>query len=199
MSPIVSAMLQIVTKLFETKLRYFCLLKYKRLVMIDYTELYKTYQPKLNKMFSNQIKDKDYVEDLTQETLLKVHKYLDKGGEVRYSLSTFIYSVAFNTLKNYYRSQSHLPQLFFSAELSDNPWTVSFDSPENMAIAEETNQKYAKALEGMQPQWIEAYTLKETDGLTLKQIAIQLDIPEGTAKSRYYRAKEFVTSKVKEV
>jgi len=167
--------------------------------MIDYTDLYKTYLPKLNKMFSNHIKDKDYVEDLSQETLLKVHRYLDKGGEIRHAVSTFVYSVANNTLKNYYRSQDSSPQLINAAELYDNERTELLDSPENILIAEEIKQVHDKTLDGMKEQWIEVYTLKEMDGLTHKEIAVQLDIPESTVKTRYYSAKEFLTGKIKEV
>jgi len=158
-----------------------------------YEQIYKTYQPKLKTLFNKQLLDKDQTEDLVQETLLKVWNKLDTYND-KYSMSTWIYTIAFNTLKNYYSSiRTHVT---YSAEIRDNDHTLSYDSPENILIAAEKEQDYINSVESLDDNFLQVYILKEVEGLSYKDISSQLNIPEGTVKSRLKRSRDYIKKEV---
>ena len=160
---------------------------------IDYNKIYKDFQPKLKTLVARQIKDKDYVEDLVQEVLLKVHRKLDTYDS-QYSLSTWIYTIAFNTIKNYYKSLKD--NISYSAEIYDNDHTELLIDPADVLIAAETSDKINTSLSKMGDTFIDTYVMKEVDGMSVKDISTQLNIPEGTVKSRLKRARDYIKKEI---
>lgn len=157
--------------------------------MLDYNDIYKTYHPKLKVLFNKQVNDKDYIDDLIQETLIKVWKNLDSYND-KYSLSTWIYTIAFNTLKNYFKAlKDHVS---YSAEVYDNEYTVDLDDPQDILIAEEKEKQYLATLDQLDNNFLDVYIMKEVDQLSYKDISTQLGIPEGTVKSRLNRARDYI-------
>lgn len=157
--------------------------------MLDYNTIYSTYYSKLLVLFKKQIKDKDEAEDLVQDTLLKIHENLSSYDD-KYALATWVYSIAFNTLKNYYRKQKDFIQ--YSPEVYDNESTLSYTDPADILSAEETEASYLSALSDMDEKYLEVYAMKEVDGMSYKDIASALNVPEGTVKSRLNRARDFI-------
>lgn len=156
---------------------------------LTYEEIYKNFKDKLCLTISRKIKDKDEVEDLVQETLLKVYLNMDKYDD-KYSISTWVYTIAFNVIHDYHRSLSK-PQPFTTAEeLYDN--TTSVDSPENILIAEQTKETINKTMDKLPAELKEVFQLKEVDGLKVKDVAKNLGIPENTVKTRVKRARDTV-------
>lgn len=160
---------------------------------IDYNNIYNTYHPKLKTLVSKKIKDQGYVEDLVQEILLKVHRKLDTY-DPKYSLSTWIYSIAFNTIKNYYKALKD--NISYSAEVYDNDHTELLDDPESVMIAAEIEGKYLKSLSQLDDKFLDVYIMKEVDSMSDKDISTQLDVPLGTVKSRLNRAREYIKKEV---
>lgn len=160
---------------------------------IDYNNLYITYQPKLKTRISNQIKDKDFVDDLVQEVLLKAHRKLDTYDS-KYAISTWLYTISDNTVKNYYKSLKD--NVSYSAEIYDNEHTELLDDPESMMIAAEKEDKYFKSLSALGDIYLEAYTMREVEGMSMDAIATKLGIPENTVKSRLKRARDYIKKEV---
>lgn len=160
---------------------------------LNYQDIYKEYQPKLRTLVSKKIKDKDYTDDLVQEILLKVYKNLDSYNP-QYQLSTWIYTIAFNTLKNYYKSLRD--NLTYAAEIYDNEHTELLDNPEGIMIAAETEAKFIKSLTALGENFVQMYMLKEVEGLSVKEIAAKHSIPEGTVKSRLKRARDYIKKEI---
>lgn len=161
--------------------------------MLDYNNIYNTYSPKLKVLFNKQVKDKDYVDDLVQDTLIKVWENIDKYDET-YQLSTWIYTIAFNTLKNYYKSEKN--HITYVPEVLDNDRTECFDNPQDILIAGETEKSFSDAINKLNESFLSVYVMKEVDGMSQKDIAAQLNIPLGTVKSRLKRARDYVKSQV---
>lgn len=160
---------------------------------IDYTNLYNTYQPKLKVLVNKQINDKDYVEDLVQEILLKVYSKLGTY-DPKHKISTWIYTIAFNTIKDYYKSLKDT--VSYSAELYDNEYTESLDNPESIILAAETEDKFNKSVSSLSKVYLDTYVMKEVDGMSIKDISSQLDIPEGTVKSRLKTARDYIKKEI---
>lgn len=160
---------------------------------INYNNLYLTYQPKLKTLISKQIKDQDYVEDLVQEVLLKVYRKLDTYND-KYSPSTWIYTIAFNTIKNYYKSLKD--NITYAAEVYDNEHTELLADPESIMIAAETEDKYKLSLSQLDKIYLDTYIMREVDGMSIKDISSQLDVAEGTVKSRLNRAREYIKKNI---
>lgn len=160
---------------------------------IDYTEIYNTYKPKLKVLFNKQVKDKDEVEDLIQEVMIKVLNNLEAFDDT-HQFSTWIYSIAFNTLKNYYRDSKHF--VTYSKEIYDNEHTLSLDNPESIMISNEIEDNYFSLLNDLDQKYLDVYLFREVDSLSYKDIADKLDISVGSVKSRLHRAREYINDKL---
>ena len=157
----------------------------------EFKELYETYYPKLKTLFSKKIKDEQEVEDLIQDTMLRVHLKYDTYNS-KYAMSTWLYAVANSVMNNHFRTRSRQPALSYAKELYDNIHTESFDSPENILISNEVTDIINKTLSKLSKEYLEAYQLKEVEGLSLKDISEQLDVPINTVKSRVKRARDSI-------
>ena len=162
--------------------------------MTDQTfeQIYKDYLPQLTKRFSLKIKDKQEVEDLVQDTMLRVSNNLSTYDSSKAVMSTWLYTIADNTLANYFRDNSRQPQLIQTDVLYDTVHTHTYDSPENMLIADQDVMAINKAAQELNDVYYTVYQLKEVEGLSLQQISDQLDIPINTVKSRHKRAKDYI-------
>lgn len=158
---------------------------------MDYNLIYKTYKPKLIKLFSSKVSDLDTAEDLAQDTLLRVYEKLSTYDS-KYAISTWIYSIAFNILSDHYRSKTRSPDISLVPELFDNEHTESQESPENLLSASEQQQKVIKAMEKLNKDSLESYVLKDISGMSYEDISIQLSKPINTIKSRVKRARDAI-------
>ena len=168
--------------------------------MTDQTfeQIYNVYSPKLKVKFSKRISDKQEVEDLVQDTMIKVSKNLPSYDSSKAAVSTWLYKIADNTLNNYFRDNSRQPSLIHTAMLHDNDATTTYDSPENMLIAEQNIEAINKAGRELNSKYCDIVRLKEVEGLSLQQISDQLDIPINTVKSRHKRGMDYLKKKALE-
>lgn len=157
----------------------------------EYEDLYKTYYPKLKTLFSKKLSDEQEVEDLIQDTMLRVYEKLDTYDS-KYAMSTWLYTVAYSVLYRHFRDNASKPNLSFSKEIYDNEHTESFDSPENILIAEQQQQTINKTLTALTPEYLQVYQLKDIEGKSLNAIATELSIPVNTVKSRLKRARDTI-------
>jgi len=161
-----------------------------------FDQIYTEYSPKLKVKFSKKIRDEQEVEDLVQDTMILISKGLPSYDSSTAALSTWLYTVANNCMINHFKTRSRRPVLTTVPELHDNEYTESFDSPDNILSAEETLATINKAATRMNPDFADVYTLREIEGYSTKETALKLGITEGTVKTRYKRAKDYIKEKV---
>ena len=161
-----------------------------------FEQIFKEFSPKLKVMFSKQIRDEQIVEELVQDTMLKVHTNLHSFDSSIAALSTWLYTIARNVMINHFKSNSRHPQLTSRDTFHD---IEHYDSPENILIAEQTTALINKASSSINPAFLEVFTLKDFDGLSHKQIADKLDVPLSTVRSRHKRAKDTLKSNLTDV
>jgi len=142
-------------------------------------------------------------EDLAQDALLKSLKALP-GFRGESQVSTCIYRIAVNTWKNRVRSEKRRglwnrvsPRLFAGEDHGEEREPAAADPPLDTGLeAEEKEAVVQKALLRLDEESRAVVVLREIEGQSYEQIAAALQIPEGTVKSRLYRAREALRAKL---
>lgn len=159
--------------------------------MLDYDRLYQEYHPKLLKFFSTKLKDTDYAEDLVQETLLSLWQNKDQYDD-DFQLSTWIYTIALNKLKNYSREQSYRNNISYQETVYDNDHTEELSNPEDILSVEQQTNTYKQMLEEFKTNHLEPYYLYEIEEMKYKDIAEELNLTTATVGKRIQRARQYI-------
>ena len=140
------------------------------------------------------------VPDVVQESFIKAYRALGsfRGESAFY---TWLYRVAVNTAKNYLVAQGRRPPSSdVDAEDAESYETGSalkeISNPENLMLSDELKRVVFGAIEALPEDLKMAITLRELDGLSYEEIASIMDCPVGTVRSRIFRAREFIDSKI---
>jgi RNA polymerase sigma-70 factor (ECF subfamily) len=79
------------------------------------------------------------------------------------------------------------------AELYDNADSLrSNASPENLLLSDEVKAVIYKTIDGLPDDLKTAITLREIEGMSYEEIAVIMDCPVGTVRSRIFRAREAI-------
>ena len=124
------------------------------------------------------------VEDVTSEVFYKVYKSLGRYRP-EHALSTWLYRITINAAldrKRRTRHESRMEEL--SPTLADGR-----PSLESQASDLERSRLLQEALERIPGHYRSPLVLAHLEGMPLEEIARVLDLPEGTVKSRLFRAR----------
>ena len=159
------------------------------------------YQGRIGALVSRYVKDPGEVEDVTQEAFIKAYRALDKfrGDSAFY---TWLYRIASNAAKNHLVARGRRPgadTTIEDAETFEQSALISESStPEAVAMSEELAQVVAEAMDALPEELRAALTLREFEGLSYDDIAVVLECPVGTVRSRIFRARESIDDRVRE-
>jgi RNA polymerase sigma-70 factor (ECF subfamily) len=161
------------------------------------------YQHKIVKLISRYVRDPDESLDVAQETFIKAYRALAnfRGESAFY---TWLYRIAINTAKNHLVSLGRRPPDtdIDAADAVQLDMESSFalrenDTPEHMALKDEIEHTIFRAIEDLPEDLRTAITLRELDGLSYEEIAEAMNCPIGTVRSRIFRAREAIDTKLK--
>ena len=135
--------------------------------------------------------------DVTQEAFIKAYRALPnfRGDSAFY---TWLYRIAVNTAKNYLAVQANrrLPEvdqdLSEMEQIDGGTALKELDTPENLLLTQEIQDTIVRAIENLPEDLRTAITLRELDGLSYEEIAVAMDCPIGTVRSRIFRAREAI-------
>ncbi|MFB6434557.1 MAG: RNA polymerase sigma factor RpoE [Candidatus Malihini olakiniferum] len=157
------------------------------------------YQQKVANLVSRYVPPGD-VPDVVQESFIKAYRALAsfRGDSAFY---TWLYRISVNTAKNYLVSQGRRPPSSdVDANDAENYETASalkeISNPENLMLSEELRSIVFRTIESLPENLRMAITLRELDGLSYEEIAAIMDCPVGTVRSRIFRAREAIDTKV---
>ena len=159
------------------------------------------YQGRIAALVSRYVSDPSEVEDVTQEAFIKAYRAIDKfrGDSAFYTL---LYRIAANAAKNYLVSRRRRPSAdatLEDAEVGQQAELLAdVGTPEAVAMGEELAAVVEDALAGLPEELQAALTLRELEGLSYDDIAVALDCPVGTVRSRIFRAREAIDERVKQ-
>jgi RNA polymerase sigma-70 factor (ECF subfamily) len=163
--------------------------------------LVKKYQHKVMSLISRYVKQQGDVADVAQEAFIKAYRALPKfrGDSAFY---TWLYRIAVNTAKNYLVAQGRKPPASDvdaeDAEYFEGAGALKDSAtPERQLLTDEIQTVVLKAIEELPDDLRRAITLREIDGLGYEEIAIEMDCPIGTVRSRIFRAREAIDSQLR--
>jgi len=132
------------------------------------------------------------VDDLTQEAFLKAYRNIGnfRGDS---SLYTWAYRIAHNVCLDAMRRRKFRGQFifdWFKQPDSDH----DFPDPSGSDVAEDRNTRYwiDKALAKLPEDFRSVIVFREIQDLSYDEISKILDIPEGTVKSRLFKARKMM-------
>lgn len=158
------------------------------------------YQQRIAKLIGRYVQEPSDVLDVAQETFLKAYRAIPRfrGDSAFY---TWIYRIAINTAKNHLAAQARRPQesgidATDAEQLVGAPDLKEYGTPEGLALTEEIQQTVIAAIEALPEDLKVAITLRELEGLSYEDIAIAMDCPIGTVRSRIFRAREAINERL---
>lgn len=159
------------------------------------------YQHKIVSLISRYVSDHAEALDVAQEAFIKAYKAIGRfrGDSAFY---TWMYRIAINTAKNHLVSQSRRPpssdvdaqdaeQFQVDTRLKDR------SSPEHELLKEEIENTIHDAISSLPDDLRVAITLREMEGMSYEDIAVTMDCPIGTVRSRIFRAREAIDGRLR--
>lgn len=107
-----------------------------------------------------------------------------------------------NTAKNYLVSQGRKPPAS-DVDADDADYYEGAGalrdsaSPESLLLTDEIRDVVMRTIEALPEDLRRAITLREIEGLGYEEIAIEMDCPIGTVRSRIFRAREAIDAQLK--
>ena len=161
-----------------------------------FKEIVSRYAPMVYATCVRVLGDPHEAEDVAQEAFVKAYRALGsfRGDSAFY---TWLYRIAVNTARNSIASRQRRP-LDYEAELSESEQNnvaarlKHDDTPEATVLSEEIRQTVNSAIEHLPEDLRTAIVLREIEGLSYEEIAVAMDCPVGTVRSRLFRARRIL-------
>jgi RNA polymerase sigma-70 factor (ECF subfamily) len=136
-------------------------------------------------------------EELSQEIFLKLFENLHRydGG---FPLVAWILSVSRNLCIDRYRRRKREKSFRFLSDDAVTALLKSEDDPSSVALKKERTQLLFSALSEIPEDLAEILILRDLNGLAYDEIGKALELPDGTVKSRLFRARAEVARKIRE-
>jgi len=136
-------------------------------------------------------------EELSQEVFLKIFENLHRY-DGSFPLIAWIVSLARNLCIDRYRRLKREKSFRFVQDDAVAPMLTSGDDPAAQAIQKERTKMLFAAIAEIPDDLAEILILRDLDGLAYEEIGQALQLPDGTVKSRLFRARAEVAKKIRE-
>ncbi|TAH13338.1 MAG: RNA polymerase sigma factor RpoE [Curvibacter sp.] len=162
------------------------------------------YQRRIQRLVGRMVRDVDLVEDIAQETFIRAYRALHQfRGDAQFY--TWLYRIAVNTAKKFLMELKRNPTMsesfLISAEEDETSGPkyepITEETPESELAAKEIAGVVNDAMDALPEELRQAVTLREIEGLSYEEIALAMDCPIGTVRSRIFRAREAISARVK--
>ena len=158
-----------------------------------FEELYHRFARRLKGFFFLQLGgDEELAADATHDVFLRAYEARNRYQEGK-SVSTWLFTIAYNICRNHYRSNAYETQL--SATLDAEP--ISDEQIEVQLDAAALDNALAQVLSELPPPLHQLFSLHYQEELTIPQVAEIVGIPEGTVKSRLHKTMNIIRKKLK--
>ena len=136
-------------------------------------------------------------EELAQEIFLKIFENLHRY-DGSFPLTAWIVSLSRNLCIDRYRRRKREKSFRFVTDDAVAPMLRSKDDPAADALKNERTKILFSALAEIPEDLAEILVLRDLDGLAYEEIGLALELPDGTVKSRLFRARTEVARKIRE-
>ena len=160
------------------------------------------YHHKVIRLVSRLVHDAAEVEDVAQDAFIKAYRAMAnfRGESAFY---TWLYRIAVNTAKRHLADQSRTAAETIDANPEDAELFEEasglrdMNTPESILMSREIAQTVSAAMDKLPEDLRTAITLREMDGLSYEDIAVMMNCPVGTVRSRIFRAREAIAVQLK--
>lgn len=139
--------------------------------------------------------------DVAQEAFIRAFKAIDNfRGES--SFYTWLYRIVINSAKSFLESNH---KLRYTVDIDDPEFDphqdvqgnlVSHESPDSLIESEELSHVINQALDELPEDLRRAIVLREVEGMSYEDIALIMNTPLGTVRSRIFRARQFIEERM---
>ena len=160
------------------------------------------YQRKIMRLLSRMIRDPGEIEDVAQEAFIKAYRALPQfRGESAFY--TWLYRIAINTARNWLAQNNRRPSTPSAQENEDGE---TFDATDNLTDSSNPESEMAsrqiadtvnKAMNDLPEDLRNAIVMREIDGMSYEDIAESMNCPIGTVRSRIFRAREAIATRLR--
>jgi RNA polymerase sigma-70 factor (ECF subfamily) len=160
------------------------------------------YQRKLGRLISRFVRDPAEAEDVTQDAFIKAYRALP-GFRGESAFYTWLYRIGINTAKNHLLSNKRRAPTSTSLDAEESESFVEsshfreVNTPENELMSKQVVGVVQASLQQLPEDLRSALTLREIEGLSYEEIAIVMNCPIGTVRSRIFRAREAVAENLR--
>ena len=159
------------------------------------------YQHKVASLVSRYVRNQSDVPDIVQEAFIKAYRALPnfRGDSAFY---TWLYRIAVNCAKNHLVATGRKPPgsdiEIEDAEIYDSGEALRENaSPEKLLLTNEIKKVVFSTIEQLPEDLRTAINLRELEGLSYEEIAVIMECPVGTVRSRIFRARDAVDKKIR--
>ena len=143
-----------------------------------FQEIYEDYYSKILSYIGAKVNDSCVAEDLTSDVFFKCYKNIDRYDPSKAAISTWIFTITNNTLKNYYRDRKQTASLD-NMEGFEIPYEDDFDQAMRL---EEIRQYLDEALSQLDETKRRILLMRYYDEMPTKDIAEELGMTPGNVR-----------------
>ena len=154
--------------------------------LLAFNTLYKEYSGRLYRFALGYLKSKDEAEELVQEVFTIIwEKRKDLKKEL--SFKSFLFTIAFNIIKRHFRTKGYLAD-YLKSEMGDN-----LDMQTSQKITYDSLYQFITDLVNqLPPRRKEIFIKSRFNGLTIKEIAEEMNISHKTVENQLTDALKFI-------
>lgn len=160
------------------------------------------YQSRVVKLAMRYTRNHSDAEDVSQETFIKAFRGL-RHFRFECAFYTWLHRIAINSAKDVLVARAR-DRAIIRAEMPGGEDAGGFPSrlqeletPEGLTVNEDIRGMVNATLQALPETHRTAIMLREIDGLSYEAIAATMDIPIGTVRSRVFRAREVIDSRLR--
>ncbi|MEY4643362.1 MAG: hypothetical protein RLZZ596_193 [Pseudomonadota bacterium] len=163
------------------------------------------YQRRIERLIARMVRDHALVEDIAQETFLRAYRALYQyRGDAQFY--TWLYRIAINTAKKFLLERKRDPLTMLVSQENDDEKDETFrhqnepiseETPDSILAARQIAAAVEAGLAALPEDLRQAVTLREIEGLSYEEIATLMNSPIGTVRSRIFRAREAISSRLR--
>jgi RNA polymerase sigma-70 factor (ECF subfamily) len=161
----------------------------------------KYYSP-IFKLINRMIRNREEVEDLTQEAFIKAFTSLVSFNE-EYSFSTWLYKIATNNAIDHVRKRK-LQTFSIDKPIESEESDYSFElpdtelEPDQELIAAQRKKMLNDAMDSLPAKYRQVILMRHVDEKEYQEIAKTLKLPLGTVKAHIFRARELLYKQLRD-
>ena len=167
-----------------------------------YKRLMDKYRQLIYNLIFRMIRNKEDVQDLTQEAFIKAFNSLDKFDK-QFSFSTWLFKIATNNCIDYLRKKK-LSTFSIDKDISNDDDDYQFEIPDNERIPDknlldkERKKILEEAIESLPNKYKSVILLRHREEKDYEEIAKKLKLPLGTVKAHIFRGRELLNKYLKD-